>query len=77
MKRISVVRLVLGLGVCFLTFGGLSAQSTKDMLADFIDENANTYETVAQEIWSWQKWAIWKMNRVRCCKACFVLLAST
>ena len=51
MKRISVVRLVLGLGVCFLTFGGLSAQSTKDMLAGFIDENANTYETVAQEIW--------------------------
>ncbi|MFL2545358.1 MAG: amidohydrolase [Longimicrobiales bacterium] len=51
MKRISVVRLVLGLGACFLTFGGLSAQSTKDMLADFIDENANTYETVAQEIW--------------------------
>ena len=51
MNRISLVRLVLGLCFCFVTFSGLSAQSTKDMLAEFIDENANTYETVAQEIW--------------------------
>ena len=43
--------LVLGLNACFLTFGGLSAQSTKDMLADFIDENRDSYEAVAQEIW--------------------------
>ena len=43
--------LVLGINACFLTLSGLSAQSTKDILAGLIDQNANTYETVAQEIW--------------------------
>ncbi|SVC30193.1 uncharacterized protein METZ01_LOCUS283047, partial [marine metagenome] len=50
-NKILSVWLILGLNACFLTFNGLSAQSVKDMLADFIDENASSYETVAQEIW--------------------------